>query len=69
MEPKGILPLSYTLALFSSFILKQGLIKLGRAKVPEAGCEPAILLSQPPKYWDYKHAPPCLVLHILLMKR
>ena len=41
------------------FILKQGLTMLQRAsQVAEAGLEPAILLSQPPEYWDDKCVPP-----------
>ena len=60
IEPRGILPLNYTLSpIFLFFILKQGLTKLQRAsQVPEAGREPATLQFQPPKYWDYKRVLP-----------
>ena len=59
IEPRGILPLSYIPSPI--FILKQGLARLIRVSLlAEAVLEPAILLSQPPKYWDYKHVLPCL---------
>ena len=55
VEPRGLLPPTYTSRPFLYFIWKQGLTKLLRAsQAAEAGFKPAILLSQPPKYWDYK---------------
>ena len=62
-----------TFVLHSSHILffvwKQGLTRLMRvSQLAEAVLEPAILLSQPPKYWDYKRAPPhpALILFFIL---
>ena len=41
------------------FLLKQGLTRLVRVSIlAEAVLEAVILLSLPPKYWDYRHAPP-----------
>ena len=65
IEPRGILPPSYNLALFFIFILKQGLTRLTRASLlAEVVLKPVILLSQPPKYWDYSHVPPRLALEV-----
>ena len=45
---------------FLFFIWKQGLTKLRRASLSSWGWpRTRILQSPPPKYWDYKHAPPC----------
>ena len=62
IEPKGILPLSYTPSpiLFFLFWNKVSLSCRGSPKVAEAGRESEILLSQSPKYWDYKRVPPRL---------
>ena len=52
---------------FFIFILKQGLTKLQRASLSSWGwLWTQILLSQPPKYWDYKRAPPRPALCVLL---
>ena len=63
IEPRGILHLQPYFIL----ILKQGLTRLMRVSLlAEAVLKPAILLSQPPKYWDYKRVPPRLALFYFL---
>ena len=60
IAPRGILPSSYTPNPILFLIWKQGLIRLMKVSLlAEAVLEPAIL-SQPPKYWDYKRVPPRL---------
>ena len=45
------------------FILKQSFARLMRVSLlAEDVLEPAILLSQLPKYWDYRRAPPYLTI-------
>ena len=66
--PRGILLPSYTPSpIFLFFILKQGLTKLWRATLSSWGwprtCNPPVSAS---RYWDYKHAPPCLALYSIL---
>ena len=64
IELRGILPLSYTPSPILFLIWKQGLTRLVRVSLlAEAVLEPAILLSQSPKYWDYKRAPPRPACH------
>ena len=69
VELMGILPPSYTpssiLFLFGNRVsLSCG----GPHYIAEAGFEPVILLSQLPKYWDYRHAPPLLALFLFFKK-
>ena len=60
IEPGGILPLSYTPSPILFLIWKQGLARLTKVSlIAEAGLKPVILLSQLPKYWDYRCVPPC----------
>ena len=59
IELRGILPELYSQPYFIFIFLKQGLIRLMRVSLlAKAVLEPEVLLSQPPKYWDYKRAPP-----------
>ena len=66
IEPRGILPPSYTPSPIFIFILKQGLARLMRVSpFAEAILKPALLLSHPPKYWDYRCASPCPAYFLL----
>jgi hypothetical protein len=49
------------LSLFPSFSVSAS-TKTGSPYVAQAGLQLAVLLPQPPKFWDYRHVPPCLAM-------